>query len=157
MTHSCSKYKLKLNEFKFLLSVTPTLPFEGVLALNNKLGSSEKLFEGKFFGPEHLLFHNGAIYTGVLGRGLIRIIGDQIETVVSFGKPCKLPEEEPICGRVLGIVLDTKEDNSLLIVDAYYGIFHYNLDTKRVENLVSPNTTLEGWKVGLQRRALSVY
>lgn len=115
--------------------------------MNNKLSSSEKLVQGKLIGPEHLLFHNGAIYTGVLGQGVVKIVGDTVEPVVNFGRPCKLPEEEPICGRVLGLAVDTLVPNSLIIADAYYGIFHYNLDTRRSELLVSPSTLLEGSKV----------
>lgn len=45
---------------------------------------------------------------------------------------------------MLGIAKDPKEPNSLLVVDAYHGIFHYNLDTKKVEKLVSADTPLEG-------------
>lgn len=124
--------------------ITKTQPLEGKLAPNNKLASSEKLVQGKVIGPEHILFHNGEIYTGVLGQGVVKVVGDKVEPVVNFGKPCKLPEEEPICGRVLGVVSDTKDSNSLLIADAYHGIFHYNLDTKKSEKLVGPDTQLEG-------------
>lgn len=124
--------------------------FEGALALNNKLSSSEKIVEGRLQGPEHIEFHNGVLYTGVAGQGLVRIVRSNVEPIVNFGSQCKLPEEEPTCGRILGIAVDSLIPNSLLIADAYYGIFHYNLDTKANENLVRPDQLLPGYNVSFK-------
>uniref|UniRef100_A0A336MUZ4 CSON007419 protein n=1 Tax=Culicoides sonorensis TaxID=179676 RepID=A0A336MUZ4_CULSO len=120
------------------------LPLEGVLAPNNLLDNTERLFENQIHGPENLIYHNGAIYTGVHGGELIKIIGNKFEHVAKFGKPCASPVEESLCGRILGMALDTVEKNSLIVVDTYYGIYHLNLDTRKSKQLVSVDTVLEG-------------
>lgn len=56
------------------------------------------------------------------------------------------PTEEKICGRILGMALDTLEKNSLIVVDTYYGIYHYNLDTRKSKELVSADAVLDGVK-----------
>lgn len=56
------------------------------------------------------------------------------------------PNEESICGRILGMALDTVEKNSLIVVDTYYGVFHYNLDTRKSKQLISVDALLDGFK-----------
>lgn len=56
------------------------------------------------------------------------------------------PNEESICGRILGMALDTVEKNSLIVVDTYYGIYHYNLDTRKSKQVVSVDSILDGVK-----------
>jgi len=131
-------------------------PLEGVLAPNNLLDGTERLFEGKIHGPEHLLHYNGAIYTGIHGGELVKIVGNNIEHVTKFGKACIPPVEEQLCGRVLGLAVDTLEKNSLIVVDTYYGIFHYNLDTRKQTLLVAPETVLDGDKPRRTRMMNSV-
>lgn len=72
----------------FYSRVPKPLPLEGVLAPNNLLDNTERLFENQIHGPENLIYHNGAIYTGVHGGELIKIIGNKFEHVAKFGKPC---------------------------------------------------------------------
>ncbi|XP_063706730.1 adipocyte plasma membrane-associated protein Hemomucin [Culicoides brevitarsis] len=126
--------------------VSKLLPLEGVLAPNNLLDNSERLFENQIHGPEDLLFTNGAIYTGVHGGELIKIVGNKFEHVAKFGKPCEGVIEESVCGRILGLALDTVEKNSLIVVDTYYGIYHLNLDTRKSKQLVSVDAVLDGTK-----------
>lgn len=51
--------------------------------------------------------------------------------------------EESRCGRPLGLAFDTL-GNSLIIADAYYGIWQVDLDNGKKKILVSPQEELEG-------------
>lgn len=75
---------------------------------------------------------------------MIKFVGNRHEHVAKFGKPCKGIVEEQKCGRILGMALDTVEKNSLIIIDTYYGIYHFNLDTKQQSLLIAPDTILDG-------------
>lgn len=122
------------------------MPLQGVLAPNNNLSTSEKLFEGRVSGPATILFHEGALYTGVQGQGLVKIVEDRIEPLVNFGEN-GFSSDEQVRGRILGFAVDTLVPNSFIIADAYYGIFHFNLQTKAIERLVGPDQPLQGKNV----------
>ena len=124
--------------------ITKPLPLEGGLAPNNFLDNGERLFVDKLYGPEHLLYHNGAIYTGVHGGEVVKIVGKNVEHVGKFGKACLVPLEEARCGRPLGLALDTIEKNTLVVLDSYYGIYLYNLDTRKETQLISQEAGLDG-------------
>lgn len=118
------------------------------MALNNKLASSEKLYDdGSIFGPEHILFINDTLYTGVAGQGFIKIVDGKIEHVVNFGVKCGVGDLNPKCGRILNHVQDKKDPNQLIVVDGYYGIFFYNLVTGKSFQIVSPHTLLDSYAV----------
>lgn len=51
--------------------------------------------------------------------------------------------EESICGRPLGMAFDTISD-SLIVADAYYGIWSVDLSNGRKTLLISPKEELEG-------------
>ncbi|XP_053672018.1 adipocyte plasma membrane-associated protein Hemomucin [Anopheles nili] len=138
-----------------------TFPFEGfrlskprelkgALEPTNHLDNAERLFEGKIYGPEALLVHGKDLFTTIHGGEVIRINGDHITHIAKFGKPCELSFEEEICGRPLGLAFDTKGSN-LIVGDAYYGIWLVDLATGNKEQLVSPDTVLEG--KGVNRKA----
>lgn len=69
-------------------SVTPPLPLEGALSLNNKLNNAEKLFLNEIKGPEHMEVHNGVLYTTLEGGYVAKLVGNKIVPVVKFGKKC---------------------------------------------------------------------
>lgn len=71
-----------------LFSVTPPLPLEGALSLNNKLNNAEKLFLNEIKGPEHMEVHNGVLYTTLEGGYVAKLVGNKIVPVVKFGKKC---------------------------------------------------------------------
>lgn len=68
--------------------MTPPLPLEGALALNNKLNNAEKLFLNEIKGPEHMEVHNGVLYTTLEGGYVAKLVGNKIVPVVKFGKKC---------------------------------------------------------------------
>lgn len=51
--------------------------------------------------------------------------------------------EESVCGRPLGMAFDTISD-SLIVADAYYGIWSVDLKTGKKQQLVSPKEELDG-------------
>lgn len=63
--------------------------------------------------------------------------------------PCGTHTTEPICGRPLGLKLETSSSGSILyIADAYYGIIAFRPDMHRLEQLVSPSTPFFNHKTG---------
>lgn len=89
-------------------------------------------------GPELLLPHGKSIYASLHNGNIVRIDGDHITFITKIGKPCEYPSEEHICGRPLGIAMDTQGDN-LIVADAYYGIWEVNLKTDAKKQLVKPD------------------
>lgn len=61
--------------------------FSGTLSLNNHLDNTEHLYEGRLSGPECLRKRGNDIYATVPGR-LVKINGEHITHVASFGKAC---------------------------------------------------------------------
>ncbi|XP_006822136.1 adipocyte plasma membrane-associated protein-like [Saccoglossus kowalevskii] len=133
--------------------VTFSLPdppeFVGVLAPNNKLQDAKKLFDGEITGPESLEFHDGVMYTGTTDGRLVKIIGKTVSTLATFGiPPCTGKyEEEPRCGRPLGIRVDS--NGTLYVIDAYKGLYKVDPKTGDVIQLVSSNTVVEKKKMKL--------
>lgn len=69
-------------------SVALPKPLEGQLAINTLLDNAEKLFEGKLDAPEDLKSRDGVIYATVRSNEVVKIVGDKIEVLTSFGKSC---------------------------------------------------------------------
>lgn len=68
--------------------------------------------------------------------------------VAKFGKPCEYPVEESICGRPLGMAFDTITADTLIVADAYYGLWELNVKTGAKKQLLSPQKEY-GIKVSL--------
>ncbi|CAG9763984.1 unnamed protein product [Ceutorhynchus assimilis] len=119
-------------------------PFTGKLSLNNRLDNIEKWHKGDFVGPEGLAELNGELYTSLYTGDIVKLTGEHITPIVKFGRPCKNSYEESICGRPLGIEFD--QNGYLFAADAYYGIFKVDVKTGKKEQLVGPNTVIEGKK-----------
>lgn len=134
--------KSQIDQNKNLLicnfSIVKPKPLLGALEVNHHLDKAEHILEGKVIGAEHLLPRGKSIYASLHNGNVVRIDGEHITFVAKFGKPCKYPEEESICGRPLGLAFDTISDN-LLVVDAYYGLWEVNLKDGSKKQLVSPD------------------
>lgn len=107
--------------------VSPAVPLEGKLALNDKLDNAELWHKGDFVGPEAFAEYNGELYTSIHGGDIVKLTGRHITPVVKFGKPCKGVFEERLCGRPLGLEFD--RNGALYVADAYYGIFKVDIKT----------------------------
>ncbi|GJQ80827.1 Hmu [Trypoxylus dichotomus] len=125
-------------------SVTPSLPLENKLALNQKLNDVVIWHKGDLHGPEAFADYKGVLYSSLHNGEIVKFIDDKIIPVVQFGKPCKGFHEERICGRPLGIQFD--KDGSLIAADAYYGIFRVDVNTGEKIQLVSLDTEINGKK-----------
>lgn len=58
--------------------------------------------------------------------------------VAKFGKPCDYPVEEAICGRPLGLAKDSINEDTLIVIDAYYGLWELNVKSGTKKQLLSP-------------------
>lgn len=132
-----AKYSLNYN-------LTPAMPFEGALTLNDKLQSTEVWHKGDFHGPEAYGVYNGELYTSIHGGNVIKLIGENFVPVVQFGKQCKGFYQEHICGRPLGFQFD--KHGGLYVADAYYGIYKVDVKTGKQLQLVSMDQEINGKK-----------
>ncbi|XP_070167646.1 adipocyte plasma membrane-associated protein Hemomucin [Polyergus mexicanus] len=112
------------------------------LGPKNRLNNAERLFEGKFIGPEALDVYNGQLYTGIYDGYILRIEEDDFVPVAKFGKKCDGIWQEHKCGRPLGLKFDKK--GNLYVVDTYYGIFKVNIATGEDENIVNISKPIDG-------------
>uniref|UniRef100_Q7TP48-2 Isoform 2 of Adipocyte plasma membrane-associated protein n=1 Tax=Rattus norvegicus TaxID=10116 RepID=Q7TP48-2 len=142
----------------------------GVLQPNTKLRQAERLFENQLNGPESIV-NIGAVYwvtpllwtqdsrsasvpvdvkhvlfTGTADGRVVKLENGEIETIARFGSgPCKTRDDEPTCGRPLGIRVGP--NGTLFVVDAYKGLFEVNPQKRSVKLLLSSETPIEGKKM----------
>ncbi|OXB68370.1 hypothetical protein ASZ78_015310 [Callipepla squamata] len=118
----------------------------GVLEPNNKLQKAERLWENQLVGPESIVSIGDVLFTGTADGKIVKIEDGEIQTVARIGHgPCGTPEDEPTCGRPLGIRVGP--NNTLFVADAYYGIYEVNPGTGETKMLVSTKTPIEGQKL----------
>lgn len=131
--------------FTEVIQFVPTIPLEGILALEDKLKTAELYHKGDLIGAETFAQYNGELYASLSNGEVVKLNeNDEIETVVKTGKPCKGYFEERICGRAMGIKFDNK--GNLFVADAYYGISKVDIKTGKKELLISPDQLIGGRK-----------
>lgn len=128
----------KFSEYSIVLPSELT----GVLAPNNRLDGAEVLFAGQLKGPECFDSYDGALYTGLHGGYIVKIVGNQLVPIVRFGKPCAGIWEEEKCGRPLGLRFNKK--GVLYVSDPYYGIFEVDVNTGNYKKIVDITQPIEG-------------
>ncbi|NWI98939.1 APMAP protein, partial [Crypturellus undulatus] len=118
----------------------------GVLEPNIKLRKAERLWEGQLVGPESIVNIDDVLYTGTADGKILKIEDGELQTIARIGHgPCGKPEDEPTCGRPLGIRVGP--NNTLFVADAYHGLYEINPDTGETKMLVSTKTLIEGQKL----------
>ncbi|KAF6284096.1 adipocyte plasma membrane associated protein [Rhinolophus ferrumequinum] len=118
----------------------------GVLQPNTKLRKAERLFENQLVGPESIANIGDAMFTGTLDGRIIKFESGEVETIARFGSgPCKTQDDEPACGRPLGI--RAGPNGTLFVADAYKGLFEVNPWKREVKLLVSSDIPIEGRKM----------
>ncbi|NXA39325.1 APMAP protein, partial [Eudromia elegans] len=118
----------------------------GVLEPNIKLQKAERLWEGQLVGPESIVNIDDVLFTGTADGKIVKIEDGEIQTIARIGHgPCGKWEDEPTCGRPLGIRVGP--NNTLFVADAYHGLFEINPDTGETKMLVSTKTLIEGQKL----------
>ncbi|CAL1675404.1 unnamed protein product [Lasius platythorax] len=123
-------------------SVVPLRDIDPKIGPKNRLTNAERLFEGKFTGPEAFAAYDGQLYTGVHGGYVLRIEEDDFVPIVKFGEKCDGMWQEHKCGRPLGMKFDKK--GNLYVIDAYYGIFKVNVATGEYKNIVNVSKPIDG-------------
>jgi len=128
-------------------------PLDGLLdpTWHDNLTGAVHLFENEIHGPECLeLASDGSIFTGTADGEILRIKNDKIVNrwrlpgaVTSVG--CGTYETEPVCGRPLGLrLIPGSGDKELIVIDAYLGIFYFNIETGKGEELVPAKAIVDG-------------
>lgn len=118
----------------------------GVLQPNTKLRQAERLFENQLNGPESIVNIGDVLFTGTADGRIVKLENGEIETIARFGSgPCKTRDDEPTCGRPLGIRVGP--NGTLFVVDAYKGLFEVNPQKRSVKLLLSSETPIEGKKM----------
>ncbi|WAR19770.1 APMAP-like protein, partial [Mya arenaria] len=107
----------------------PTPPqWTGPLKPNTHLQKATKLFLGEVKGAESMVSDGEYMYTGTADGRIMEIYKGQIRELTRLGvPPCGRFEDEPTCGRPLGMRIDA--DGYLIVADAYLGLFKVNVAT----------------------------
>ncbi|XP_036402223.1 adipocyte plasma membrane-associated protein [Megalops cyprinoides] len=110
---------------------------------NFKLRQAERLFEGQLVGPESIANIGDVLYTGTADGKIVKIEGKHIHVLTTLGQPpCGSREDEPTCGRPLGIRVGP--NGTLFVADAYLGLFEVNPVTGEANTLVSTGQVVGG-------------
>ncbi|XP_054443416.1 adipocyte plasma membrane-associated protein [Pteronotus mesoamericanus] len=118
----------------------------GVLQPNTKLRQVERLFENQLTGPESIAHIGDVMFTGTADGRVVKFENGEVDTIVQFGSgPCKTRDNEPTCGRPLGI--RAGPNGTLFVADAYKGLFEVNPWKREVKLLLSSDTPIEGRKM----------
>lgn len=125
----------------FRLKEPPVM--EGCWAPNLKLRSAQRLFENQIQGPESIANIGDVLYSGTADGRIVKMVGRRIHTVARLGKtPCGSREDEPTCGRPLGIRVGP--NGTLFVADAYLGIFRVDPNTGESVRLVEGGQVVSG-------------
>lgn len=122
--------------------------FEGALQPNNYLQQAERIYENQVLGPESMVADGDHLYAGTADGKVIDIWKGEIRVLAKFGvDPCGSFEDEPTCGRPLGMRLD--KDGYLIVADGYLGLFKVNVATGDVLTLWPSSAPVNGKKMKL--------
>ncbi|XP_068597871.1 adipocyte plasma membrane-associated protein [Brachionichthys hirsutus] len=113
---------------------------------NLKLREAQRLFENQISGPESIANIGDVFYSGTADGRIAKLIGRRVHTVARLGKPpCGPTEDEPSCGRPLGIKIGP--NGTLFVADAYLGVFEVNPTTGEATRLVPGGQVVAGRKL----------
>ncbi|XP_053730613.1 adipocyte plasma membrane-associated protein isoform X2 [Synchiropus splendidus] len=107
----------------------------GSWAPNLRLRDAERLFQEQLTGPESIAALGDVFFSGTADGRIVKLVGRRIFTLARLGKPpCGSLEQEPSCGRPLGIRAGS--NGTLFVADAYLGIFEVDPSTGASTQLV---------------------
>lgn len=116
---------------------------DGCWAPNLKLRLAERLFENQIQGPESIANIGDVLYSGTADGRIVKIVGRRVHTVARLGKqPCGSREDEPSCGRPLGIRVGP--NGTLFVADAYLGLYRVDPNTGEAVRLVAGGQVVAG-------------
>ncbi|KAI9514858.1 hypothetical protein NQZ68_029703 [Dissostichus eleginoides] len=113
---------------------------------NLKLREAERIYEDQVLGPESIVNIGDVLFAGTADGKIVKLIGRRVHTLTRLGKlPCGSREQEPSCGRPLGI--RAGPNGTLFVADAYLGVFEVNPSTGESTRLVSGGQLVAGRKL----------
>ncbi|XP_005754311.1 adipocyte plasma membrane-associated protein isoform X4 [Pundamilia nyererei] len=113
---------------------------------NLKLREAQRLFEDQLVGPESIANIGDVLFSGTADGKIVKLVGRRIHMVTRLGKlPCGSREDEPNCGRPLGIRVGP--NGTLFVADAYLGLFEVNPTTGEATRLVNGGQVVAGRKL----------
>ncbi|KAM4730194.1 adipocyte plasma membrane-associated protein [Anableps anableps] len=113
---------------------------------NLRLREAQRLFEDQVLGPESIANMGDIFFTGTADGKILKLIGRRIVTVTTLGRPpCGSREDEPTCGRPLGIKVGP--NGTLFVADAYLGVFEVDPTTGAATRLVAGGQVVAGRKL----------
>uniref|UniRef100_A0A914X8H6 Adipocyte plasma membrane-associated protein n=1 Tax=Plectus sambesii TaxID=2011161 RepID=A0A914X8H6_9BILA len=123
-----------INAVYFSLPDPPA--WNGPLEQNDLLTKTERLFDKRIQGPESQALRNGKLYTSTMDGQILELDPDTQAILREFrlrDKPsitCNGSYDSfPVCGRPLGIRFAKDEDTTLIVIDAYFGIYEVDIST----------------------------
>ncbi|KAI6209107.1 Adipocyte plasma membrane-associated protein [Aphelenchoides besseyi] len=138
-------YRLLISDFNpkpVRLAEPPLL--EGGLQENRWLQNASLIAKSQVLGPESLYVEENTIYTGTWDGKIVKIVNATISKVlrlVECDLKCGTYEDEPICGRPMGIRrLNSRE---FVVADAYLGIFVVNFEDESIRRIFTSNQTID--------------
>ncbi|KAK6180849.1 hypothetical protein SNE40_008827 [Patella caerulea] len=124
-------------------SVEKAPELTGALTPNTKLPSAQRVYIGEVNGPESICVDGEHVYTGTMDGKILNIHKGKVTVLAQLGEPpCGGFEDEPTCGRPLGMRLD--HNGYLVVADAYLGLFKVNVATGDVHSLVLSTQMIGG-------------
>ncbi|KAF8361133.1 hypothetical protein PRIPAC_88056 [Pristionchus pacificus] len=129
--------------------VAYTLPsppsLDGTLSPNRALTEVEYILMDQIKGPESLVVDGDTIYTGTHDGRLLKIVKGKVEKEMRLAKAvkqCGGYEDEPKCGRPLGI--RRIEGDEFIVADAYLGVFRVNFESGKKDVLIDSRIPIDG-------------
>jgi len=138
----------------------PNAPFEGGVAVNDKLNKAELVTDqvqgstlGYIMGPEAFAFKDGYLYTGVYGGDIVRLdlnsegspakgVWQTVARMSHAGVDCGGLHDEAKCGRPLG--MDFDKWGFLLVADPYHGLVRVDVTTGKTQVVLAPDHLVDG-------------
>ncbi|KAK2824730.1 hypothetical protein Q5P01_021905 [Channa striata] len=128
----------------FRLKEPPVM--KGCWEPNLKLREAQRLFEDHISGPESIANIGDVLFAGTADGKIVKLVGRRIHTLTRLGKPpCGSRDEEPTCGRPLGIRVGP--NGTLFVADAYLGLFEVIPTTGEATRLVAGGQVVAGRKL----------
>ncbi|KAI6196402.1 Adipocyte plasma membrane-associated protein [Aphelenchoides besseyi] len=120
--------------------LTPVKDFVGPLAPKKFVTNVEYVLKNKIHGPECIVLHNHAIYTGTSDGKIVKIVNDKIVKELALSKDplCKKLR----CSRPLG--MRYWKDEKIVFADAQLGIFVADFATEKIRQVISSKTFVGG-------------
>uniref|UniRef100_A0A914C9Y4 Strictosidine synthase conserved region domain-containing protein n=1 Tax=Acrobeloides nanus TaxID=290746 RepID=A0A914C9Y4_9BILA len=134
--------------------IKPSLAFTGPLEVNSILSNAEQILEGYLYGPESLTYHlpTQTIFTGTRDGSVMQIfIGNKQPKIIHIFRYHNIDSSlcnatvasVQICGRPLGMRISPFDSNLLVIIDAYLGVFEYQIKEGVIKHLLKTGALIK--------------